>query len=134
MEKTRVPYGESYWWINSVYAVCEDKDWNTSTVKASYKAGNYYKTKEEAEAMARKLRAVLKGAEVIEMPSEEELKEIPIKKVEGDAYIDAYFTGVMDILDWIKHRKQMKEDISRPRIENEVSIVDWIKSKSKYVK
>lgn len=90
--------------------------------------------REEAESMARKLRAVLNGADVIEMPSEEELKEIPTKKVEGDAYIDAYFMGVMDILDWIKYRKQMKEGISRPRIENEVSVVDWIKSKSKIVK
>lgn len=36
--------------------------------------GNYFHTKEEAESMARKLRAVLNGAEVIEMPSEEEIR------------------------------------------------------------
>lgn len=38
-------------------------------------ANNCFNSEEEAEAMAKKLRAVLKGADVIEMPSEEELEK-----------------------------------------------------------
>lgn len=79
MEKTRVKKGEKYWIITQIgfdYCVIpvisgENKDLDDD----AYNKGNYFHTKEEAEAMVRKLRAVLKGAEVIEIPSEEEIKE-----------------------------------------------------------
>jgi len=74
----RVKKGEKY------YVLLMDKfgiyplghrDYRQQSDELLFEAGNYFYTKEEAEAMAHKLRAVLKGAEVIEMPSEEEVME-----------------------------------------------------------
>lgn len=72
----RVKKGEKYWYVEvSVFSLyvqscTELDDYGDSS---RFDCGNYFHTKEEAEAMAKKLRAVLKGASVIEMPSEEEI-------------------------------------------------------------
>lgn len=72
----RVNKGEKYWmvlvWWSHVY-VDEVVDLHCISDEDNWNQGNYFNTKEEAEVMAEKLRAVLKGADVIEMPSEEEL-------------------------------------------------------------
>lgn len=87
MEKTRVPKGEHYYYINVFGEVVVDLDYRIDIDNQKYKNGNYFLDKESAESMARKLRAVLAGADVIEMPSEDEIKErlnmiIPTQPVE----------------------------------------------------
>jgi hypothetical protein len=75
MEKTRVPYGERYWYLvffGGEVLIYSNTERNFTDDNQHFAMGNYFYTKEEAESMARKLRAVLNGAEVIEMPSEEE--------------------------------------------------------------
>lgn len=75
MENTRVPKGEKYWYIQWDFTI--DYAWDDCDVEDEerYGIGNYFHTEEEAESMARKLRAVLKGAEVIEIPSKEDITE-----------------------------------------------------------
>ena len=67
----RVKKGEKYWFIDfsGMYVV----DWLTEFYDEEntthFLTKNYFHTEEEAEAMARRFRAVLKGAEVIEIPN-----------------------------------------------------------------
>lgn len=72
----RVNKGEKYWLIhimwNRIY-VTDITDMHYECDRDNWNQGNYFNTKEEAEAVARKIKAVLKGADVIEMPSEEEI-------------------------------------------------------------
>lgn len=79
MEKTRVPKGEKFWYIQiNGYEVaihwlpeCQANKWFADRC---FDCGNYFHTKEEAEAMTQKLRAALNGVEVIEMSDENEDK------------------------------------------------------------
>ena len=66
MEKTRVPKGEKYWFINCFGEVVSTLEGGIIDNTKRFEIGNYFATEEEAESMARKLRAVLKGAEAIE--------------------------------------------------------------------
>lgn len=65
-------------------------------------------TKEEAESMLKKLRAVLNGAEVIEMPSEEEIDEkinecgFIIGKELTDVIIAS--AGALEMADYLKSK------------------------------
>lgn len=72
MTKTRVPKGEEYWHIGQWGDILMTSEEDSPIDDWLFQCGNYFRTKDEAEAMAKKLRAVLKGADVIEMPSEEE--------------------------------------------------------------
>lgn len=78
MERWRAEKGEIYWYIQFyccalvVDTIIDGRDWFAN---GNYERGNYFKTKEEALKMIEKLNAVLKGADVIEMPSEEEIEE-----------------------------------------------------------
>lgn len=76
MEKTRVSKGENYWYIDEFGRVqsCTD-NYEPYPSLVRFKTGNYFLTKEEAKSMAHKLNAVLKGADVIETPSEEEISK-----------------------------------------------------------
>lgn len=73
----RVKKGEKY-----LYVLCDCDgfyigEWTDNRCgcdKTLFELGNYFHTKEEAEVMEKKLRAVLNGADVIEMPSEEEIQ------------------------------------------------------------
>lgn len=78
MEKKRVEKGEIYWYVTNVcdgVEVIPTREYNTYADKASYESGNYFITKDSAESTAKKLRAVFKGADVIQMPSEEEIED-----------------------------------------------------------
>ena len=78
MEKTRVNKGEKYWYIHyvmdNVFSIEESIDDYEIFDNYKYKYGNYFHTKEEAKSVALKFLAVLAGADVIEMPSEEEIE------------------------------------------------------------
>ena len=75
-----------------------------------FESGNYFHTKEEAESMARKLRAVLNGADVIEMPSESEAEAESERQLELSVACDdkwteeAYLDGFADCLHWLKSK------------------------------
>lgn len=75
----RVKEGEKYWyigWQTHGYYIGHTID--IRSIWDDKKAGfhNYFHTREEAESMVRKLRAVLKGADVIKMPSKNEVDDI----------------------------------------------------------
>ena len=73
MEKKRVSKGERFWFVNIIGQVSGGIEYTSDIDAALFKKGNYFTTKEEAEAMAKKLHAVLAGADVIQMPSEAEI-------------------------------------------------------------
>lgn len=70
-----------------------------------FEVGNYFATKEEAEAMTRKIKAVLNGADVIEMPSEEEIKKAIKEVLPSDPVapwcVDGYCRYIVD---WLKSK------------------------------
>lgn len=112
----RVKKGEKYW-----YVICDCDgfyigEWTDNRCggdNALFELGNYFATKEEAEAMANKLRAVLKGAEVIELPSEEEIwdeanKRYP-RRWSGDRENSEKFDVFMDGAEWLKSQLTKEE-------------------------
>lgn len=105
----RVKKGETYWWIR-IYngiEVCADIDWRKDFSTKNFNDGNYFHTKEEAEAMVRKLRAVLNGAEVVEMPSEEEFYKVaPSTNKLGGYSLEnrRQVRGFQDCWDWLKSK------------------------------
>lgn len=68
----RVKEGEVYWYIDfsGIWYVDYLTDLGDEDNITHYITGNYFHTKEEAESMIYKFKAVLKGAEMIEMPSD----------------------------------------------------------------
>lgn len=105
MEKTRVSKGEKYWFIRvdeqHKLAILPMFDTYIKTDDARFEDGNYFHTKEEAESIVCKLRAVLNGAEVIEMPSKEEFLDFisPLGDTTSDERI-----GRMDCFNWLKSK------------------------------
>ena len=79
MEKTRVKKGKPYYWIMSSskcgFLSVYHEEMNLVSDNDRWESGNYFNSRKDADAIAKKLNAVLKGAEVIEMPSKEELTE-----------------------------------------------------------
>lgn len=71
----RVRKGERYWYLRGNLEVAPAEETDSIFDRSAYLNLDYFHTKEEAESMLKKLRAVLKGADVIEMPSEEEIAE-----------------------------------------------------------
>lgn len=69
----RVKHGEKYWFISDGFKVSFSIEDNSPISNTHFETNNYFHTKEEAEAMARKIRAVLNGAEVIEMLDMDEI-------------------------------------------------------------
>lgn len=114
MEKTRVKKGEKYYIVNTTNGSIEVdylREWGQSDDDAFFASGNYFHTKEEAEAMARKIRAVLNGAEVIEMPSEEECETFAVELARENAFVSETFSTGADwrmssrmTIDWLKFK------------------------------
>lgn len=116
MEKTRVNKDERYWYVcfddedGGIVASMSFDDY-TDLHDVRNRIGNYFHIKEEAEIMVRKLRAVLNGADVIEMPSEGE--------IEDEAYEN-------------NHIHKERGDCNYPDdlcIESFIEGVNWFKSK-----
>ena len=117
--KTRVLKGEKYYHIFtgiSGIMIIERAENENRYDDMFFKDSNYFHTKESAEQMARKLRAVLNGAEVIEMPSEKEIKEsqdriedevvFNIRDVNGSQliYCTAINKGAELMAEWFKDK------------------------------
>lgn len=63
----RVKQGEKYWYIDgTIMDYAEGLEQDRYIDEERHRCGNYFRSKEECMAMASKLRAVLKGADVIE--------------------------------------------------------------------
>lgn len=99
MSKTRVPKGEKYWFINENFDIEYDYEQYSICDDRRFDLDNYFITEEKAQVVAKKLRAVLKGADVIEMPSEEEYEKIIPQRIgcsdefaagEGNGYWHGY--------------------------------------------
>ena len=73
--KEKVADGKLFFAIDGAGNICPiiQSEHNNSDLLNNI--GNYFYTSKEAETMAKKLRAVLNGAEVIEMPSDEEISK-----------------------------------------------------------
>lgn len=112
MTKTRVPENEMFYYIVfydwyfkvESLAECRANDWFAEEL---FKRGNYFHTEEEARAMIEKLNAVLKGAEVIEMTSDIEIKYLYPPQITNDE--DAEFhegmrVGVSNTIDVFKSK------------------------------
>ena len=108
----RVKEGEKYWFIeDAFFEAVEDFDDYTYIHGWRYETGNYFPDKESAVKAAVKLRAVLAGAEVIEMPSEEEIiTTISSLKHEKDLddgetpNVGLYDIGFGEAIYWIKSK------------------------------
>ena len=114
----RVKKGEKYWFIyySTGYGdngISVEWDYETSQWIDNMKwaEGNYFHTKEDAESMARKLRAALNGADVIEWPSEEDkfdsIDRIYQQKgyAEGEYCHEQSFSwGFQEGVDWLKSK------------------------------
>lgn len=59
-KRWRAKKGEQYWYISSC-EVCMDRDFRGDYVDKRHDVGNYFRTEEEAEEMAVKYKAMLKG-------------------------------------------------------------------------
>ena len=106
MEKERVAKGKTYWTLTTYQgeiAAIETIDVNLPNDIENFKAGNYFPTKEEALNMIRKLNAVLKGADVIEMPSEEEIKSLFTCDYDS-IYSCVFNSGRKDGIEWLKSK------------------------------
>lgn len=107
----RVKKGDKYWFINHEGMVIVDEDERWVGDDRCYECGNYFTSRESAEAMAKKLRAVLKGADVIEMPSEEEINEkaselypSQYNEYAGMYEVPSEKLGFGDCIDWLKSK------------------------------
>ena len=112
MEKTRVNKGERYWIVlltGNGCRVIEAREGEVTSSKPTlndecYEFGNYFHTREEAESMANKLRAVLKGADVIEMPSEEEYEKIIPQRICSDEFASGEDNGYWNGYNYLKSK------------------------------
>lgn len=111
MEKTRVKNGEKFWYIKfynwslTVDWLCECKA-NETWAEECFKRGNYFHTEEEARKKIEELNAVFKGADVIEMPSGDEIETKAYMTAmsivgEGD-YGRDYYEGFIAGVEWLK--------------------------------
>lgn len=113
MEKKRVKKGEKYWYIivsTDIY-VCEWIEQYDEDDDEQYAFGNYFATKEEAESMAKKLCAVLAGADVIQLPSKSEIDMEAAKYAEDEcldpALLQSYsslYDGFLAGVEWLKSK------------------------------
>lgn len=104
--KKKVADGKLFFAIDGAGNICPiiQSEHNNSDLLNNI--GNYFYTSKEAETMAKKLRAVLNGAEVIEMPTGKKFKECLANIPD---YYRSYADGVKNT------RKEFKEYLERKR-------------------
>lgn len=117
MEKTRVKKGEPYWFVDIDGRAWDRYERNEVMDSVLFDTDNYFHTKEEAERMCKKFLAVLKGADVIETPSEEEIetykKTLEYPPTPGCDYMErvvtetsnySYLHGFQLGINWLKSK------------------------------
>lgn len=110
-KKQRVPKGEPYWFVDIDGRAWDRYERNEVMDSVLFDTGNYFHTKEEAERMCKKFFAVLKGADVIQIPSRAEIFDAAGKHVEacdeeGHPYSDEYDSKAAFIngAEWLKSK------------------------------
>lgn len=117
MKKTRVPEGDQYFYVGSTGIIKEDWDELRPIDNERFENSNYFHTRKEAEAMARKLRAVLNGADVIETPSDKDIEEAMKRSVTESilcvAPYESFTPKATDLLEcaWTKGAEWVKSKI-----------------------
>lgn len=112
-ERKRVPKGEKYWrikfdeYFGDIISVEARTEYGYKCNDADFNSFNYFYTERKAKRMAKKIRAVIKGATVIEMPDEEEIKRLYPVFVDNDE--DAEFhegmrVGISNTIDCFKDK------------------------------
>ena len=109
MRKKRVSDGKFYYYItlkDSGFRVSNSRDDCYPEDSDRNFLGNYYYTEEEAEAIAKRLKAVLNGADVIQMPSEFEMGQqaMDIAEKRQDVHYGDCYDSASDMYDWIKSK------------------------------
>lgn len=107
MKQKRVEKGEKYWCVgedmNPLEAVCGE-NWALDVLR--FEAGNCYTDYHECYVMCGKLRAVLAGADVIQLPSEREINQESVWNAydhDGDLErIDCEAERFVDGVNWLK--------------------------------
>lgn len=88
-KKQRVLKGDRYWRIwamDNRFEIRDSIDDYGDICNRMFEMGNYFHSEEEAKSVVKKFRAVLKGANVIEMPSKEEIEESMPELVTNDDF------------------------------------------------
>lgn len=107
MEKKRFEKGEKYWCVgedmNPLEAVCGE-NWALDVLR--FEADNCYTDYHECYVMCGKLRAVLKGSDVIEMPESNEVdmiqREIGLEVGgEDEELVGAASLGAIRMINWL---------------------------------
>lgn len=105
MEKKRFEKGEDYYFIDMTMQINCGCELRSGFESELFNVGNYFATKEEAEACAKKLRAVLAGADVIQLPSEGEINQASVWNAYdhdgGLNYIDCEAERFVDGVKWL---------------------------------
>lgn len=110
MKATRVKKFEKYWMIDSDLMLVHFIDDRKRCSNTDFANGNYFNTKEEAEAMADKIRKVLNGADVIEMPSDEDITEKIFNTTgdvvgrEGEITVSHCMKTAKIVVEWLKSK------------------------------
>lgn len=117
MEKTRVNKGYKYWYLDEYLHAIDTYEENSKLDDKLWEIGNYHNSEEEALEVAKLIWAVFNGADVIEMPSEEEISKRPAQTNPFDTsehegtlagYTNGahsgYFKGYADCLNWLNSK------------------------------
>ena len=105
MEKKRVEFGEDYYFIDLNMQINCECELHSGFESELFKADNYFATEEQAEAMANKIKAVLAGADVIEMPSEKEIESaIPTYADRPAEFSAGIGNGWWQCIEWLKSK------------------------------
>lgn len=105
---TRVKKGEPYWFVDIDGRAWDRYERNEVMDSVLFDTGNYFHTKEEAERMCKKFLAILKGADVIQIPSEEEIIIKASTAVKGNdlSFVDenTRFNVAYGLLKWFESK------------------------------
>lgn len=114
----RVKRGERYWVVYLIGDKCKtcmmiagQNSPATPTYDSDcFQFGNYFSSEASAEAMAEKIRKVLKGADVIEMPSEDDIADKiyntsgEVVGREGEISVSHCIRTAKIVVEWLKSK------------------------------
>lgn len=102
--QARVNKEEMYWFVDELGNIDSAYEDERIIDDLRYESGNYFHSYVEAVPLSKKIEAVLKGADVIEMPSKEEM----LNSLPSDWSFEQYMSGVgigwHKCYDWLKSK------------------------------
>lgn len=105
----RVNKGEIYWCINTrdmLHLINYRADEYSEFDDEMFNSNNYFNTREGVEVIARKIYAIFNGADVIEMPSiNDVMNRLPhAAGYEQNMQLTGYRHGYCNCYDWLKSK------------------------------